>query len=197
LTGDPPGATPLDPDDLQGLIPTWVATRGDLDQAEFQSITRARPWAEQKARRAGPEGVLQSDFLFDLHRRMFDGVWRWAGEARRRQTNLGVAPGQIRVAVRQAMDDAQAWHVHDAFPIDGRAIRLHHGLVAVHPFPNGNGRATRLFADLYLVACGQAPFTWASGAILSAPDTTRALYLAALRMADAGDMEPLERFARS
>lgn len=164
LSGEPPpGATPLDLDDLHGLIPTWIATRGDLDQAEFEAIARARTWAVERARRVGPGGVLRSDFLFELHRRMFAGVWRWAGEARRRQTNLGVPPGQVRVAVRQILDDAVAWHGHDTYLADGRAIRLHHRLVAVHPFTNGNGRSTRLFADLYLAACGEPAFNLGVG----------------------------------
>jgi Fic-DOC domain mobile mystery protein B len=193
---EPPGATPLDPDERQGLIPTWIATRADLDQAELSAIARARPWAEGEARRLGPAAVLRSEFLFALHARMFSDVWRWAGQVRRRQTNLGVAPGQIRVAVRQALDDASTWHDHGVYTVDGRAVRLHHRLVSVHPFTNGNGRTTRLFADLYLLACGGAAFSWASGAILSAPSDTRAEYLAALRAADLGDIEPLEAFAR-
>jgi fido (protein-threonine AMPylation protein) len=73
---DRSGATPIEDDDLEGLIPEWVATRADLNQVKFENIANYLPTALRQARSGGPEIVLQYRFLLDLHRRMFEGVWR-------------------------------------------------------------------------------------------------------------------------
>jgi Fic-DOC domain mobile mystery protein B len=191
------GATPLTDDELDGLIPPFVATRGDLNVAEFDNIARALPWALEQARRGGVDAVLDHAFLFRLHRRMFGDVWRWAGTQRRRVTNIGVEPSQISMQTAQVIDDAKWWHTNEVYDIDERAARLHARLVAVHPFPNGNGRSTRLLADLYLAATGTPIFTWGSGVELRDPEQTRRRYLDALRAADRGDFASLVSFARS
>jgi Fic-DOC domain mobile mystery protein B len=194
---EPDGATPLDDEDLADLIPAFVATRGDLNVVEFDNIAKAMPWALDLARRRGAEGVLDYSFLFRLHRRMFEDVWRWAGTQRRRGTNIGVDPAQIAERTKQALDDATWWHTNDTFTVDERAVRIHHRLVTVHPFPNGNGRCTRLVADLYLTATGHPIFTWGAGGTLDEDSDTRRRYLDALRAADADDHQPLVAFARS
>jgi Fic-DOC domain mobile mystery protein B len=194
---EPDGATPIDEDDLADLIPSFVATRGDLNIAEYENIAKAMPWALDQARRDGPQHVLRYSFLFDLHRRMFEDVWRWAGTQRRRATNIGVDPSQITTRAMQALDDAACWHDNGTFTNDERAARIHRRLVAVHPFPNGNGRCTRLVADLYLVSIGQTAFTWGAGGRLDEDGDTRREYLDALYAADGDDYEPLVRFARS
>jgi Fic-DOC domain mobile mystery protein B len=194
---EPEGATPLEEDDLVDLIPAFVATRGDLNVVEFENITEAVPWAMEQARRGGPELVLDRQFVFSLHGRMFADVWRWAGSQRRREANIGVEPVQIASQTKQTLDDAIHWHDNDVFEVDERAVRIHHRLVAVHPFTNGNGRCTRLVADLYLTAIGRPIFTWGSAGRLDGDSDARQRYLVALRAADAGDYEPLVAFARS
>lgn len=194
---EPDGATPLEEDDLVGLIPTFVATRGDLNIVEFDNITKAVPWAMAQARLRGPKLVLDHEFLLSLHRRMFDDVWKWAGTQRRREANLGVEPAQIAMQTKKALDDAAYWHDNDVFDVDERAARIHGRLVAVHPFPNGNGRCTRLVADLYLAAIDQRIFTWGAGGKLDQDSDTRQRYLDALHAADRGDYAPLVAFARS
>jgi len=193
---EPAGATPLEEEDLEGLIPAFVATRADLNLVEFESISRALPWARREARRRGAVEILEPDFLFSLHRRMFRDVWKWAGTQRRRETNIGVAPHQIASQTRAALDDARFWHEHETFPLDERAARIHFRLVSIHPFANGNGRCTRLLADLYLEACGGAPFTWGRSR-LGDLDDPRQTYLGAIMTADAGDFGPLVAFALS
>lgn len=194
---EPVGATPLDDDDLEGLIPEFVSTRGDVNLVESENITKALPWAQAQAARRGPGGVLDYAFLFDLHKRMFGDVWRWAGTQRKRVTNIGVEPAQIPEQTKQAIDDARYWHDHETFPVDELAARVHRRLVAVHPFPNGNGRCTRLMADLYLVSRGEARFTWGAGGHLDDDGDARQIYLDALRAADGDDYEPVVAFARS
>ena len=197
IGAEPDGATPLDEDDLEGLIPEFVATMGDLNLVEQENITKALPWALVQARAGGVDRVLSYDFLFKLHRRMFGDVWRWAGTQRVRELNIGVAPSQVVTQTKQALDDAAYWHAHDTYEIDERAARIHCRLVAVHPFRNGNGRCTRLVADLYLSAIGEPTFTWGEAGKLNKDGDAREQYLAALRAADREDYERLIHFARS
>jgi Fic-DOC domain mobile mystery protein B len=192
---EPAGATPLTPEDLDGLIPRFVATRADLNQVELVNITKAAPWARQQARR-GPATVLSYAFMMALHRRMFGDVWRWAGTHRRRETNIGVPPHLVAAESQMRLDDALFWHAESVFPADELAARIHCRLVSVHPFPNGNGRCTRLMADLYLTAIGAEPFTWGS-ANLDEDGAGRTAYIAALvKAVTTDDYADLIRFAR-
>lgn len=193
---EPQGATPIEAEDLEGLIPQFVVTRAELNQVEYENIAKALPWAERQATLLGPVKLLDDQFLSALHRRMFDDVWRWAGTPRLRDTNIGVAPEQIAVQVRQVFDDVRYWHEHDVFSVDGRAVRLHFRLVSVHPFTNGNGRCTRLMADLYLNALGAPRFTWGSGDLDHAT-AVRSEYIAALERAREDDCASLLAFSRS
>ncbi len=193
---EPAGATPLEEEDLEGLIPDFVATRADLNQVEFENIAKAVPWAERRVRSLGPHGILTAGFLTTLHKRMFGDVWRWAGTPRRRETNIGVDPSLIATQCRLFFDDAIYWHDHGVFGPDERAARIHSRLVSIHPFPNGNGRCTRMMADLYMVAIGAVPFAWGSSD-LDVDGSVRAAYLAAvIKAADTDDYADLIRFAR-
>jgi len=192
---EPDGATPLE-EDLKGLIPDFVATRADLNQVEYENIAKALPWAQRQARLRGTAGLLDYPFLFALHRAMFGDVWRWAGTQRRRATNIGVDPAQIPDQTRRTLDDAMYWHDNRVFYVDERAARLHYRLVTVHPFPNGNGRATRLIADLYLASVGAAPFTWGASRLDMASEV-RTAYIDSLTAAQIDDCASLVTFARS
>lgn len=193
---EPDGATPIADEDLDGLIPGFVATRADLNQVEFENIAKALPWAHRQARTLGTEGILDHGFLMTLHRRMFGDVWTWAGTQRRRLTNIGVEPHLITDQSRQVLDDARFWHAQRVFESDELAARLHGRLVGIHPFPNGNGRSTRMMADLYLVSIGRNPFTWGDSA-LAVDGSVRAGYIAALiRAVTTDEYVDLMRFAR-
>ncbi|HMJ74394.1 MAG TPA: mobile mystery protein B [Iamia sp.] len=194
---EPDGATPLDEDDIAGLIPDFVATRGDLNELEFENIAKAMPWALDQARRRGTERILSHEFVFALHKRMFEDVWTWAGAQRRRPTNIGVDPAQIVTQMMLTIDDAIWWHENDVFDIDERAARIHRRLVAVHPFRNGNGRCTRLIADLYLTSIDAPLFTWGAAGEITEVRETRRRYLEALHAADGDDYGPLVAFCRS
>lgn len=189
LSGGGDGNTPLDPDEAEGLIPAWVATRADLDRAEAANVHAGREWA--RARRSRRD-VLDVDFMRELHRRMFGDVWRWAGVFRTSEKSVGVPPHRISTELRQLLDDVRYWDANGTYPIDERAARFHHRLVAIHPFVNGNGRLTREMADLYLLGAGAASFTWG----ISLGDAARALYLDAVRAADRKDYGPLIAFVR-
>jgi Fic-DOC domain mobile mystery protein B len=196
IGAEPSGATPLEEEDLEGLIPDFVATRADLNQVEFENITKALPWAQRHARSLGAEGILAYGFMMTLHRRMFGDVWTWAGTLRRRVTNIGVEPLLIATQSRLLLDDATFWHTQGVFGSDELAARIHCRLVSIHPFTNGNGRCTRMMADVYLTSIGVEPFPW-GGANLDVDGSSRAAYIAALvKAASAEDYADLIRFAR-
>jgi Fic-DOC domain mobile mystery protein B len=194
LTGaHAPGATPLDPDDIAGLIPGHITTHGELNEWEEENILKAMAWLRTGRSKRDP---LDDGFIFDLHRQMFGATWRWAGQARIKETVVGVDPIQIRVSLRDALADTREQLKHPAVNVDQVAARLHHRLVKIHPFPNGNGRHTRLVADLLLAENGQLEFSWGR-TNLNTVGPVRDAYIAALRAADARDYGPLFAFVRS
>jgi Fic-DOC domain mobile mystery protein B len=184
-------ATPLTPEERRELIPTHITLRSELNELEQQNIADADRWAFSRQR-----NVLDEAFLRGLHRRMFNRVWRWAGKHRTTERNLGVAPHLIETQLQQAIDDAKYWVEHKSYEPDELAVRLHHRLVSVHPFPNGNGRWARLVADLEAVRLGTARFTWGRVNLQTAGEARRA-YIDALKAADNHDPGPLIAFARS
>jgi Fic-DOC domain mobile mystery protein B len=191
LFEQPDGATPLTPEEQRNLIPAHIAYRRELNEAEQENIARAQDWA--LARRRDP---LSEKFVTDLHKQMLGDVWRWAGKFRTRERNLGIPFYEIPLAVRQLLDDGKAWIEYKAYPPDEIALRLHHRLVQIHPFPNGNGRHSRLMADLLVMRLGCERFSWGSANLQVAGDV-RGRYIAALKSADNHDIGPLLEFARS
>ena len=191
LANEPDHATPLTAEEREGLIPSHVVLRRELNELEQQNILAATAWALLRWRNPFDERFARS-----LHRRMFGGVWRWAGTYRTTNKNLGVDRTQIQPQLLQALDNARFWSDDGTFPPDEIAVRFHHALVSVHPFPNGNGRWSRLMADLLIVRLGGRPFTWGGGSLRDDGET-RAAYIGALRAADGHDIGPLLEFARS
>jgi len=190
LVPDADGSTPLDPDELSQLRPSWVRTRGDLNRAEAEAIAATQ---RHFARRVPPLEVILDDlWLRQLHQRMFGTVWGWAGSYRSTERNIGVDPNRIAVDVRNLTTDAVWWFRGDE-PAAEIAARFHHRLVWIHPFSNGNGRHARMASDLCLRSIGRPQLTW--GRTLQLPaDELRGRYISALRAADAGDLGPLAEF---
>lgn len=184
-------ATPLTPAERDELIPTHVTLRSELNELEQQNIATADSWAFSRR-----HVIFRERFLKSLHRRMFNRVWRWAGKFRTTERNLGVKPYLIETELRKAIDDARYWVENNSYPPDELAVRFHHRLVSVHPFPNGNGRWSRLVADMLIVRLGGSRFTW-GGADLRAAGEARDRYIAALKAADNHNLGPLILFARS
>jgi Fic-DOC domain mobile mystery protein B len=194
----PTGATPLEEDDLAGLRLDWVITRAELDEAESANNLRGRTWAFA-ARGRSAAWLLTPRRLHQLHQRMYGDVWTWAGKPRRRDTNIGVDWMSIPVELQNLCDNVIA-QVDDganpAYPALELAVRFHHLLVSIHPYPNGNGRHSRLAADLLADSLGADPITWGSSSLVAA-DEVRARYLSALRKADRHDYADLIAFAQS
>jgi len=184
-------ATPLTPEEMRDLIPAHIAYRRELNEAEQENIVLAQAWALSRRR-----DVLSEKFVKDLHRRMLGDVWRWAGKFRTSARNIGIDYWQIPVALRQLLDDAKAWIEYGTYAPDEIAVRFHHRLVQIHPFPNGNGRHARLMADLLAMQLGRERFSWGRGSLRTA-GAARARYVEALRAADDHDIAPLLVFARA
>lgn len=192
------GATALTGAELNGLrLP--LLTRAELNLAEAQNIGHAVSWLFS-ARRLRPESVTTEAWLKNLHRRMYGEVWTWAGQYRTSDRNLGVPYWQIRADMRNLEADAHAW-LADTTPgrygNDECAVRFGHRLVVIHPFPNGNGRWSRLASDALVVALGGPRFTWGADSLIE-PGKLRRNYIAALQAADTDrDIAALIAFARS
>ena len=191
FVADDDAATPLTPEEHAQLIPTYITTRAQLNEAEQINITEADLWAFNRKR-----DVLSEEFLRKLHKRMFRKVWKWAGTFRTSERNIGVDAYRIGVELRTLLEDVAYWMANNTFAPDEIAARFHHRLVLIHPFPNGNGRHARLAADLLAVKLGQKRFTWGSVNLVQ-PAATRSTYVAALKAADNHDIAPLSAFARS
>lgn len=189
--GDDESNTPLEAEEREALIPTYITTRAELNEAEQAGIADADRWAFSRKR-----DVLEARFLSALHKRMFGAVWRWAGTYRQTPRNLGIEAYRIPVEVQALINDAKYWAEHETYPPDEIAIRFHHRLVAIHPFPNGNGRHGRLAADLLAEQLGRPRFEWGSGNLVE-PAELRTKYIEAQRAADNHDIGPLLAFARS
>lgn len=188
---EPDGATPLDPDEIQGLKFSHVSTRGELDELEQVNITQGLQWL---GRRRGGD-ILTDEFVRRLHKRLFGEVWNWAGTYRLREKNIGIDPFQISVQLRVLLDDARYWAENGTYEPLEAAARFHHRMVQIHPFPNGNGRHARIAADVLLNDYyDHRPIEWASGFDLKADSDRRVEYIDALRAADVNDLGLLLHF---
>ncbi|MEQ1858209.1 MAG: mobile mystery protein B [Longimicrobiales bacterium] len=181
---DPDGTTPVDADEAADLIPPHVHRRDELNAWEQANIVRAAEWVQRTRKPALDESTIR-----ELHRRMFDETWRWAGHYRTSDKNIGVHWPTIPEEVRNLVDDGAYWLEHATYSYDEAAIRLHHRLVRIHPFANGNGRHARLWCDLLLRQHRRPLLEWVPGPLT--PGEARERYLRALRSADRGDLAPM------
>ena len=186
-----PGATPLDADELACLIPKHITTQGELNEWEQLNILQGEAWARRQRKE-----ILDEAFVRQLHKQMFGETWSWAGSFRKSDKNIGVEWQHAGVKLRDLLDDVRYQIEHATYPPDEIAARFHHRLVAIHPFPNGNGRHARMMADLLAQKLGQPRFTWGSKSFSEATET-RLSYIHSLRAADSGNIRPLRAFVRS
>ncbi len=188
------GATPLDPDEAAGLVPSHITTQADLNAWEQANILQAVRWVARQKKR----DLLTEGFVRDLHRRMLDQTWKWAGTFRQSNKNIGVDWTQVAVKLRNLLDNTRFQIDHKVFEPDELVVRFHHQLVWVHAFPNGNGRHARLMADVLAQQLGRPSMTWGGADVeLVSMGTVRDRYLKALREADQGQWSALIAFARS
>jgi Fic-DOC domain mobile mystery protein B len=191
-----PGATPLDPDETLGLIPTYITTLGELNELEGKNIENAMKWLRHMKKR----DILNLSFTLELHKQMFFEVWKWAGKPRTSGKNIGVSPEQIMNQLGLLFRDTEYWINHQTYTWSEIGARFHLRLVAIHIFSNGNGRHSRLMTDVLLENHEQEVFTWGSknkATPLEVAGPVRNTYISALKAADLGDFDSLLKFMRS
>ena len=189
------GQTPLDEEEKDGLRIESIASKGELNEFEQHNIEEAFLWVLGRSFQV--DLVLSEAFIRMVHKRMFGDVWNWAGEFRKTNKNIGVEMWQIPIMLRALLDDTKFGVEHKTYTPDEIALRFKHRLVSIHCFPNGNGRHSRLMADILIEKVfKQAVFTW--GAAGENKDKNiRVVYLKALKAADKGDYNLLLKIARS
>lgn len=181
------GATPLDPEEMEGLKFTHISTRGQLDQMEQINIQDGIRWLSKQS---NPD-VLSETFIRRLHIELFGNLWNWAGRFRRTEKSIGVAPEQIAIELRNLLDDARYWIDHQTYSCCEIALRFHHRLVQIHLFPNGNGRHARILTNALLTKHLHASSVTWGHVEMQDMEQQRTDYIAALRSADTGDYLPL------
>jgi Fic-DOC domain mobile mystery protein B len=185
----PDGATPLDPDEMEGLKFKHITTRGELDHLEQANIESGLIWLNRKK----DYDILTEQFIRELHKMLFGDIWKWAGTFRKTEKNIGINPVHISTQLRLLLDDVRLWIEHKTYSPREIAVRFHHKLVYIHLFPNGNGRHARIIADVLLKSNGLNEIDWSGGFNLQAMNERRKQYINALRLADGGDYGPLLR----
>jgi Fic-DOC domain mobile mystery protein B len=183
--------TELTEKECEGLIPSYITIRSELNEAEQANILEAVEWAFARKR-----NLLEEKSLNNLHKRMYGNVWRWAGQYRTTGKNIGIDAYRIPTELRQLLDDCRYWIGNGTYEPDEIAARFHHRLVSIHCYSNGNGRHARVAADLLLKSMGRERFSW-GGKNLVDVGKTRERYISALHAADEHDIGPLLEFVRS
>lgn len=185
------GGTELTEEESEGLIPSYITLRSELNEAEQANILEAEEWAFARNR-----DLLDEKFLDKLHKRMYGNVWRWAGQHRTSGKNIGIDAYRIPTELRQLLDDCRYRIENGTYEPDELAACFHHRLVSIHCYPNGNGRHARLAADLLLKSMGEKRFSWGRKNLVDVEET-RERYIAGLQAADGHDIGPLLEFVRS
>ncbi len=181
-------STPLSEEEKQQLKAQWITTRSELNDLETKGILEAEIWLLKNKK-----DILNESFLKKLHKKMFGDIWKWAGTFRTTERNIGVAPYEIQPKLRMLFDDVKFWIENKTYSEKEIAVRFHHRLVQIHPFPNGNGRISRLIADLLIRQFRNEKLNWGSGN-LSEISELRKQYIEALRDADNGNYTKLLDF---
>ena len=188
------GQTPLDEGEKEGLKIKSITTQEELDEFEQLNIEKAVEWTIRSNLK--PERILTEKFIKDLHKKMYGDVWNWAGEFRRSDKNIGIKWTQIGLELKNLLDDTTYWIDNKTFSPEEISIRFKHRIVAIHCFPNGNGRHSRMMADIIIESIfGKEIFSWHKSNMVKA-DETRKKYIEALRKADNGNINPLIKFAK-
>ncbi len=209
----PAGATPLDPDEIVGLIPDHITTQAELNEWEQANILEAEMWLSASHRFAynvptsgynavGSYGtnlnvnaLLEVAFLQQIHKRMFNKTWRWAGQFRKSNKNIGPDWIYVSIHLRELLEDIKYQVTNDSYEINEIAARLHHRLVAIHLFPNGNGRHARLVTDRFLIANNRPRLSWGQSNLYE-NSIIRKEYIKALQAADKHDYSALLAFVQ-
>jgi Fic-DOC domain mobile mystery protein B len=189
------GQTPLDEEEKNGLLISSISTRKELDEFEQKNIEQAIQWMMSK--RFKVDTILSEEFIKSLHKRMFGEVWAWAGEFRKSNKNLGIDRWKISTELKNLIDDTSFWIEQKVYNPDEIGIRFKHRLVSIHCFSNGNGRHSRLMADIIIERIlNKQPYSWGATSV-DKDNENRKRYIEAVQAADKNEYSLLLAFARS
>jgi len=190
------GQTPLSEEEMEGLLIPTITTREELNEFEQLNIEKAVEWYLIR-KKFKYETILTEGFIFEVHRRMLGEVWSWAGETRKSEKTIGIPWHQVPMRLRQLLDDCKYWVESQTYSDEEISIRFKHELVAIHIFPNGNGRHSRLMGDIVMKNIfKKSVFSWGSKGLIGKSDT-RDKYITSLKKADLGEFDDLIEFAQS
>ena len=182
-------STPLTIEEKDGLKLKWITLRSELNEVEARNIAQAQIWLLTNKNK----DIFTEKFLMTLHKKMFGEVWNWAGVYRNSERNIGVVPYMIPIKLMELFDDVKFWIENKTYSPHEIAVRFHHRLVLIHPFPNGNGRISRLMADLVSLKLDNKKLYWGNTDLVNVSEV-RTNYIEALRKADAGNYTDLLEF---
>lgn len=189
------GQSPISEEEKEGIKIKSISTQSDLNQFEQLNIEKAMIWLIRT--KINPQKILNIEFVKSIHQKMFGDVWDWAGEFRKTEKNIGVSWPKITEELSKLLSDTEYWIANKTYPADEIAIRFKHRLVSIHCFSNGNGRHSRIMADIIIQHIfNKEEFTW-SNANANDPTKIRAEYINAIKLADQGNMLRLLGFARN
>jgi Fic-DOC domain mobile mystery protein B len=189
------GQTPLSQEEIDCLRISSISTREELDEFEQFNIEKAIQWTLGK--KISIETLFTEKYVKELHFKMFGEVWKWAGEFRFSEKNIGIKYFNIPIELKKLLDDAKYWSLNSIYNDEEIAIRFKHRLVSIHCFANGNGRHSRLFADLIIEKIFQKSFfSWGSSNLIHANESRKS-YIQAIRKADKNELKDLISFAKS
>ena len=183
-------STPLTEEEKQCLKAKWITTRAELNEIETSGIAQAHIWLLKNKK-----DLLSEKFIKTLHKKMFGDIWSWAGKFRTTERNIGVAPYDIQPQLRNLLEDVKCWISYNTYEPIELALRFHHRLVQIHPFPNGNGRISRIMADLLMEKLAGETLHWGRGN-LTEISNLRKEHISALQLADKSDYSKLIEFVR-
>lgn len=189
------GQTPLAEEEKEALKIKAITTQGELDEFEQLNIEKAVEWTIRTKLKL--ENILTEKFIKDLHKRMYGDVWKWAGEFRQTEKNIGISWIQISIELKNLLDDTKYWIENKTYTPEEIAIRFKHRIVSIHCFPNGNGRHSRMMADIIIESIfGKDIFFWHQSNMVKVNEIRKA-YIDALKKADNGNIDPLIEFAKN
>ncbi len=190
------GQTALSEEEMEGLLIPTITTREELDEFEQLNIQKAVEWY-LIGRKFKADKILTEDFIIGVHKKMLSDVWSWAGQFRHSEKTIGILWHQVPIRLRQLLDDCKFWIENKTYSDEEIAIRFTHEMVAIHLFPNGNGRHSRLMADIVMKHIFKKPrFTWGHKNLVDKSEV-RETYIKALKKADNGNFKDLIAFAQS
>jgi len=189
------GQTPLDENEKDGLKIKSITTQKELDEFEQLNIEKAVEWTIHANLKA--EKILTEKFIKNLHKKMYEDVWKWAGKFRKSDKNIGIHWIQINIELKTLLEDTKYWITNKTYSSEEISIRFKHRIVTIHCFPNGNGRHSRMMADIIMESIfGEEIFSWHKSNMIQA-NQTRKNYIKALKKADNGNINPLIDFAKT